>query len=66
MDLDVLDESVKYSGKAARKVYQVEFESLSQNAVEQLIKQDVEHISSIFGVEVNIVFFLVISFAHLV
>ena len=52
MDLDILGDEVKF--KSTRKIYQVEYKSLSQPEVEQLIAQDVEHISGIFGVEVSI------------
>ena len=36
-----------------RKTYEVEFDSLPQSAVETLIRKDVDHISSIFGVSVS-------------
>ena len=36
-----------------RKAYEIEHESLSQQAVEKLMTADVDHISGIFGVDVR-------------
>ena len=41
------------ASSSKRKAYEVEFDSLPQNAVETLIRKDVDHISSIFGVSVR-------------
>ncbi|KAI0948939.1 hypothetical protein AcW1_008674 [Taiwanofungus camphoratus] len=49
MDLDVNDFDV--SSEPRRKLYEIEYTSLSQNDVEQLMQSDVAHISEIFGVD---------------
>ncbi|KAF9483117.1 hypothetical protein BDN70DRAFT_874165 [Pholiota conissans] len=49
-DMDYGDD-FKVSTKAKRKPYEVEYESLSQQAVEKLMQRDVDHICGIFGVE---------------
>lgn len=43
----------KITPKGKHKSYEVEYESLSQDAVEQLMSADVEHICGIFGVDVS-------------
>ncbi len=55
-DMDAMDTyrddySVQPSS-SKRKSYEVDFDTLPQEAVEELIRKDVEYISSIFGVEV--------------
>ena len=37
------------------KIYEVDFESLPQDAVEQRIRKDIDHICSIFGVSVRLI-----------
>ncbi|KAH9949081.1 hypothetical protein B0H21DRAFT_841490 [Amylocystis lapponica] len=54
MELDGLNDDFQVSGKAQHKVFEVEHESLSQGAVERLMQSDVEHISTIFGVDPDV------------
>ena len=54
MDVDTFDAEYKISGKGKQKVYEVEFDSLTQADVEKMMRQDVEDISGIFGVDVSI------------
>ncbi|KAA1475137.1 hypothetical protein DENSPDRAFT_841885 [Dentipellis sp. KUC8613] len=49
MILDTINDS-----KGKKKSYEVEYDSLSQTAVEDLMKADVEHISAIFGVDADV------------
>lgn len=35
------------------KPYEIEYESLSQNAVEHLMQEDIDHICGILGVDVS-------------
>ena len=44
----------KVPAKEARKSYEVDYESLSQQSVERQIQKDVDHISGMFGVDVCI------------
>lgn len=53
MDMDAFGEDFKVVPKGKHKAYEVEYESLSQAAVEKLMKQDVDHICGIFGVDVS-------------
>lgn len=53
MDMDNYGDDFKVAAKTKRKPYEVEYESLSQQAVEKLMQRDVEHICGIFGVEVG-------------
>jgi hypothetical protein len=67
MDMEFADD-FRVPQHPPRKAYEVEHESLSQQAVEKLMTTDVNHISSIFGVNVrmNIVtlyFMLIIIFS---
>ncbi|GBE80423.1 hypothetical protein BKA93DRAFT_828403 [Sparassis latifolia] len=48
MEIDGLNDG--FDSGSRRKVYEVDYESLSQSQVEALMKADVDHISSIFGV----------------
>jgi len=41
------------SSASKRKIYEVEYDTLSQEAVEVLMLKDVEYISSVFGVDVS-------------
>ncbi|KAL0957075.1 hypothetical protein HGRIS_003172 [Hohenbuehelia grisea] len=51
-DMDTMDD-FKISTKPVRKSYEIDSESLSQVAVEDLMNKDVEHICGIFGVPVD-------------
>lgn len=51
MDYGADDFKVAPNGK--RKSYEVDYDSLSQSAVEKLIKEDVDYICSICGVDVS-------------
>ncbi|EAU90928.1 RING-5 domain-containing protein [Coprinopsis cinerea okayama7 len=53
MDMDIGDD-FKVSTKGKRKSYEVEHESLSQAAVEKVMRDDAEHTSGILGVELDI------------
>ena len=53
MDVDAFDGDYRTSGKTKLKLYEVEFSSLSQADVEGMMKQEVESISGIFGVEAS-------------
>lgn len=48
------DEDIKVPQKGKRKSYEVDYESLSQSAVEKLIAEDVEYIYSVCGVDESI------------
>ncbi|KAF7357948.1 RBR-type E3 ubiquitin transferase [Mycena venus] len=49
MELD----DFKVPTKSTRKAYELDYDSLSQTAVEKLMEQDVEHIRGIFGVDAS-------------
>ncbi|KAF9010806.1 hypothetical protein BDQ17DRAFT_1387954 [Cyathus striatus] len=52
-DIDMeYGDDFKVSMKGKKKSYEIDYESLSQSAVEKLIQNDVEHITGIFGVDV--------------
>ena len=51
MDLDM--DMPKGGDSSKLKPYEVEFDTLTQEAVETLIRKDLEHISSIFGISVR-------------
>jgi ariadne-1 len=51
--MDAFGDDFKVAPKGKRKSYEIEYESLSQSAVENLIREDIEHISGIFGVDVS-------------
>jgi hypothetical protein len=53
MDMDNYGDDFKVAAKGKRKPYEVDYESLSQQAVEKLMQRDVDHICGIFGVEVS-------------
>ena len=61
MDVDTFDADYKISGKGKEKLYEVEFEALSQGDVVKMMQVDVENISGIFGVDVSTAAPLVIS-----
>ena len=55
-DIDVEDlkaSSILNAEKLKHKYSEIEYESLSQELVENLMKKEVEHISGIFGVDVS-------------
>jgi ariadne-1 len=49
MDMD----DFKVAPKTTRKAYEIEYESLTQSAIEKLMERDVEHIRGIFGVDTS-------------
>lgn len=51
MDLEMHRIDANASGK--RKACEVEFESLTQDAIERLIRKDIDHICSIFSIPVR-------------
>ena len=53
MEMDNEDYKVE-SSKGKLKSYEVEYESLSQTAIERLMQRDVDHICGILGVDVRI------------
>ena len=48
-----LGDDFKTSAKGKRKSYEVDFDSLSQEAVERLMKRDADDICGILGVDVG-------------
>ncbi|KAJ3563541.1 hypothetical protein NP233_g8877 [Leucocoprinus birnbaumii] len=48
------DEDIKVPQKGKRKSYEVDFESLSQSAVEKLMAEEVEYICSVCGVDESV------------
>ena len=52
MEMD--NEDYKVASKGKLKSYEVEYESLSQTAVERLMQRDVEHICGILFVNVRV------------
>ena len=64
MDVDPFEGSFKTSGKGRLKLYEVEHESLSQHQVEDLMKQEVDYISGLCGVDVSIVDLRQFCFFH--
>ena len=54
MDMDNFQDDIKIiANKGKKKSYEVDYDDLTQAMVEDLIKADVDHISSIFGVDVR-------------
>lgn len=51
--MDNFGDDFKVAPKGKQKSYEVEYESLSQQAVENMMQQDVDHICGIFGVDVS-------------
>lgn len=51
--MDAFNEDFKVFSKGNLKSYEIEFESLTQEAVEKLMQADIEHISGILGVDVR-------------
>jgi len=50
------DDEFRVQFKGKRKQYEVDYESLSQSAVEKLMADDVEYVRSVCGVDVGIQF----------
>jgi ariadne-1 len=48
--------------KDKRKAYEIDHETFSQAQVEMLMKQDIDHISGICGVDVSVTFTLAVLF----
>ena len=55
MDVDPFEGSLKAAGKGRLKPYEVEHDSLSQKQIEDLMRQEVDYISGLCGVDVSIV-----------
>lgn len=55
MDVDTFDADYRVPGKGKQKLYEVDFDSLSQADVVKMMKSDVESISGICGVDVSTV-----------
>jgi len=53
VDMDAFNDDFKIAPKGKKKSYEVDYKSLSQAAVEGLMRADTEHISAIFGVDVR-------------
>lgn len=53
VDMDDFGDDFKPSTSAKRKAYEIEYESLSQSAVEKLMQQDIDHVCGILGVDTN-------------
>ncbi|KAF5376267.1 hypothetical protein D9615_008552 [Tricholomella constricta] len=53
IDMDTFGDDFKVASKSKRKSYEIDYESLSQTAVEELMQSDVDHICGIFGVEAS-------------
>ncbi|KAL1941937.1 hypothetical protein VTO73DRAFT_6467 [Trametes versicolor] len=51
IEVDGFGNDFKVGARSDRKIYDVEFSALSQPEVERIMQADVDHISSIFGVE---------------
>ncbi|KAI0066184.1 hypothetical protein BV25DRAFT_1821093 [Artomyces pyxidatus] len=51
MDMETFSQDPSTTSKGKGKSYEVEYETLSQKLVEELMQADVEHISAIFGVD---------------
>ncbi|KAJ2926523.1 hypothetical protein H1R20_g10583, partial [Candolleomyces eurysporus] len=56
-DMDLVDD-FKSSAKGKRKSYEVDFDSLSQEAVEKLMKRDADDICGILGVDISTAYLL--------
>ncbi|EIM81045.1 uncharacterized protein STEHIDRAFT_172092 [Stereum hirsutum FP-91666 SS1] len=50
MELDAFNEEIKLPQKGKKKAYEVEYDDFTQQAVEGLMKADMDHIVSLFGV----------------
>lgn len=54
MDMDAFNDDFKVASKGKQKSYEIDYESLTQAAVEKLMQADIEHIGGIFGVDVSL------------
>lgn len=54
MEMDDYNDDFKLNSSPKRRSYEVDYSSLSQNSVEKTMKEDVDHICGILGVEVCI------------
>jgi ariadne-1 len=54
MDMDTYNEDFKVTSGNKKKAYEIDYESLSQAAVEKLMQADIEHICGILGVDVSL------------
>ena len=53
MDVDAFDTDYGLSRKGKGKLYEVDYDTLSQADIEKSMKEDVENISGIFSVDVS-------------
>ena len=53
IEVDGIGEDFKVAGRSERKVYEVDYSSLTQQEVEKIMATEVNYISGIFGVEVS-------------
>jgi ariadne-1 len=56
MELDGFNDDFKVGAGSKRKAHEIEYASLSQQDVEQMMKADVDHICGILGVDVRVLF----------
>ncbi|KAI0032690.1 hypothetical protein K488DRAFT_12260, partial [Vararia minispora EC-137] len=54
MEMELVHDDFRVTGKGKKKSYEVDYDDLSQDAVERLIQTDVDHISAIFGVDAGV------------
>ncbi|KAK1228577.1 hypothetical protein PQX77_008380 [Marasmius sp. AFHP31] len=53
MDMDVFGDDFKVTTKAKQKSYEIDYEPLSQSAVEALMSKDIEQCCSVLGIDEN-------------
>lgn len=53
IDMDAYADDFKVIPKSKLKSYEIDYESLSQKAIAELMQSDVDHIIGIFGVDVS-------------
>ncbi|KAL0070511.1 hypothetical protein AAF712_002343 [Marasmius tenuissimus] len=53
MDMDVFGDDFKVTTKAKQKSYEIDYEPLSQSAVETLMSKDIEQCCSVLGIDEN-------------
>lgn len=65
--MDAFADDFKVPSKGKAKSYEIDYETLTQGAVEKQMQADVDHISGIFGVDVSfpniITVFLIVKIA---
>lgn len=54
MEMDDYNDDFRINTGPKRKSYEVDYTSLSQSSVEESLKEDVDHICGILGVDVSI------------